>query len=218
MLSVVVGASRGIGLGLAEALAGRGERVIATARGPAPALAATGVEVAALELLNQASIDRFVDRLSDVAIDRLVLNAGLLGPREQDGSEALSTWHDVLMTNTAAPLMLAARLLPRVLVGGSKQIVFISSDNASLALCEGDKPIYRASKAGLNCGMRALALSYPVPGLSLFAIHPGWVQTDMGGPRAIITVAQSVAGMLSVFDRRPPTGSYWSYQGEELPW
>ncbi len=218
MLSVVVGASRGIGLGLAAALAARGEQVIATARGAAPELAATGAEVTPLELLNQASIERFVDRLSATAIDRLVLNAGLLGPRDQDGSQALEVWQDVLMTNTAAPLMLAARLIPRVLAGGLKQIVFISSDNASLELCEGDKPIYRASKAGLNCGMRAIALSYPVPGLSLFAIHPGWVQTDMGGPGATITVAQSVAGMLTVFDRRPPTGSYWNWQGEEMPW
>ncbi|TAD89075.1 MAG: SDR family NAD(P)-dependent oxidoreductase [Alphaproteobacteria bacterium] len=220
MLSVVVGASRGIGLGLARHLADQGEQVVATVRAPTGALSHPRIETVVLDVLDDASIAQFAAAMAGRSIDRLILNAGVLGPEEPQASAPLAQWQQVLMTNTAAPIRIASLLIAAVARSHRRQIVMVSSDNASLSLCEGDKVIYRASKAGLNCGMRALSLSPEAAGVTLFAIHPGWVQTDMGGPRARITVAQSVSGMMTVLDREPapPSGSYWNYLGEAMPW
>jgi NAD(P)-dependent dehydrogenase (short-subunit alcohol dehydrogenase family) len=80
---------------------------------------------------------------------------------------------------------------------------------------------YRASKAALNALSVSMALDLGRRhGITASVIHPGWVRTDMGGPRAEIDARTSVAGMRSVIAglTRDKAGRFWSYDGSELPW
>ena len=69
-------------------------------------------------------------------------------------------------------------------------------------------------------GPRAWALDIKSEGVKVILLHPGWVQTDMGGPNAEITVEQSVAGMITLIERLgiDESGSFLNYRGEKLPW
>ncbi len=79
---------------------------------------------------------------------------------------------------------------------------------------------YRASKAALNQLLRTLALELQPDGFTIVAISPGWVRTDMGGPRATLSAAESVEGMLGVIDRLTPadTNRFLDYRGQSLAW
>jgi NAD(P)-dependent dehydrogenase (short-subunit alcohol dehydrogenase family) len=81
-------------------------------------------------------------------------------------------------------------------------------------------PSYAISKAALNMGTRLLAHALADQGVTVFAIHPGWVRTDMGGPKAEVEVADSVRGLIAVLDRVGPAdaGRFLTFEGQELPW
>ena len=80
--------------------------------------------------------------------------------------------------------------------------------------------IYRSSKAALNAAAKSMAYDLKNEGVKVVLLHPGWVQTDMGGPNAEITVEQSVAGMITHIERLriDESGSFLNYKGEKLPW
>ncbi len=77
---------------------------------------------------------------------------------------------------------------------------------------------YRASKAALNMVVKAAAMDYPKA--KLMVIHPGWVQTEMGGPSAPTTVQDSVAGMRKVISglKQSESGSFHSFDGQVMVW
>ena len=72
----------------------------------------------------------------------------------------------------------------------------------------------------LNMAMKSLAIEVRKRGITVAVLHPGWVQTDMGGPTATLTIEQSVPSMVKVIDALRPSdnGRYLSYDGSELPW
>ena len=80
--------------------------------------------------------------------------------------------------------------------------------------------IYRTSKAALNIAMKSLALDLEPSGIKVALLHPGWVQTDMGGTHALITAQQSVAGMLKVMLNlaTQDSGRFLAYDGKEIEW
>jgi NAD(P)-dependent dehydrogenase (short-subunit alcohol dehydrogenase family) len=79
---------------------------------------------------------------------------------------------------------------------------------------------YRLSKAALNMAMRNMHVDLHPEGFVTIAMHPGWVQTDMGGPQAPLRPEESVRGMLNVIDqlKAEDGGRFFSYEGQELPW
>ena len=95
----------------------------------------------------------------------------------------------------------------------------MSSRMGSVALTTQDnKPMYRASKAALNSLTRALAArlgkAHPI-----LTLHPGWVETDMGGRGADLDVATSVRGLADVLETpRQPGSIFLDYRGDELAW
>ena len=79
---------------------------------------------------------------------------------------------------------------------------------------------YRESKAALNMFTKTLAAELGPEGFTCVVLTPGWVQTDMGGPNATLTPAESISGMKAVLDRLTPAdnGTFWSYDGSQMPW
>jgi NAD(P)-dependent dehydrogenase (short-subunit alcohol dehydrogenase family) len=112
-------------------------------------------------------------------------------------------------------------LLPNLLAGNKKLVVAITSKMGSIAdNSSGGCLLYRSSKAGLNAAMKSLSFDLAHRGVGVLILHPGWVQTDMGGPHALITSQQSVAGMLELINgfSMSDSGQFVDYTGKQVPW
>lgn len=220
---VVTGANRGLGLEMVRQLLAAGHGVIATARDPGSAseLADLGVRVEALDTADAVSVAGFAARLGDEPIDVLVNNAGIMGHNggglaETDIEQLLTTF-DV---NSLGPLRVTQALLPNLRTGAGRTVVQMSSNLGSIADAGAGLFGYRASKSALNMLNKALSVELAGEGFTCVALHPGWVQTDMGGADATLTPAESVAGMVAVIARLDPSsnGAFLDYRGESLPW
>lgn len=219
--ALIIGASRGLGLGLADELASRGWEVTGTVRSEQdkPALEGVGAAAELADITDAASLEalRAVVRVAG-PLDVLVLNAGVTGPKHQSPSEmtADEAAH-LFLTNAVAPVA-AARLFAD-LMPDNGVVAFMSSQLGSVTNARGNMPLYSASKAALNSLSRAFAAGLRRP-LSVLSLHPGWVRTDMGGDDAGLDVRTSVAGLADVITARRgvPGSAFLDYKGEALPW
>ena len=228
---LITGSNRGIGLGLARAYISKGAHVIATCRTPenVEELESLGrshgdrLKILQLDVTKKKQLVSLDEELGDRKIDILYLNAGVTGGRKAVpfGDLKSQEWGEVLLVNSIAPILVAQRMLPRIRRSGSKTIAILTSQMGSIGNnTSGGSYIYRSSKAALNAGAKSMALDLKGIGVKVILLHPGWVQTDMGGPNAEITVEQSVAGMVTLIERLgiDESGSFFNYRGEMLPW
>ncbi len=217
---VITGANRGIGLEMAKQYAADGWDVIGTAREPerAQELAAIDrVTVMQLDAADDASVEKFVRELGDQPVDLFINNAGIYGPSEFDRE----AWLDLFNVNVIGPVRLATALKDNVARSADRKMVVISSQVGSIAENEtGSMIYYRTSKAAVNQAWTCLAKQWQGDGLTLAMLHPGWVQTDMGGENADLTPAESVEGMRAVIDglTNDQNGKFYDYGGREIPW
>lgn len=230
MLNVLIaGASRGIGLGLVRAYLARGDRVFALARDPANSAGLAELagqygerlQLTACDLNAPATPERIATALQDRQLDRVLLNAGVSGPREQDVASVSETdIAQLFLSNAVAPLRLAHALRPLLRSGGVLTVT--SSVMGSLQLSVGaNMPLYSASKAALNSLLLHWAAELgESPDFSLLALHPGWVRTDMGGDEAPLTVEQSVTGLVEVVEAAAGRNEcrFVDHEGNTLPW
>lgn len=214
---LILGASRGIGLGLAEEFARRGWQVIASERSKSDVLhALDGVDVVTADVTDP---DSYADLdLVDGSLDAVLVNAGISGARHQSADKATSEdVAEVMMTNAFGPARAGRALLPKLKDGGT--LAFMSSLMGSVADSSGGYELYRSSKAAQNMLAKGIAEQDAKPrDVEVLSLHPGWVQTDMGGPNATLTVAQSVAGLADVIEGAGGAGyRYVDYAGKSLP-
>jgi NAD(P)-dependent dehydrogenase (short-subunit alcohol dehydrogenase family) len=218
---LITGAGRGIGLEFARQYAAAGWQVIATVRdaGQTEALQALGARVELLDMEDFSAIAAFPARLGEFELDLFIANAGISGPQRIDTLDAASGWQKVHAVNTVAPTLLAEVLLPRVAAARGK-LVAITSQMGSIADSSGGYLAYRASKAALNAAWRALALSLAGQPVTFAMFHPGWVKTDMGGPNATLSMADSVEALRRAIGRleQADSGGFFNYDGQPLPW
>ncbi|MBE9557559.1 MAG: SDR family oxidoreductase [Proteobacteria bacterium] len=217
---LITGASRGIGAEFARQYAVDGWRVIAACRDPGD-YDGEG-EVHALDVTDGDSVAALGQAVAGEKIDLLINNAGIYGPRNLSFDELdYDAWSQVLRTNLMGPMRVAASLAGPVMASQQKKMVFISSKVGSIAdNSSGGSYIYRSSKTALNMAVKSLSLDLSGKGLITLLLHPGWVQTDMGGASALIDAVTSVAGMRAVIDRADAadSGRFFNYDGNELPW
>jgi NAD(P)-dependent dehydrogenase (short-subunit alcohol dehydrogenase family) len=225
---LITGANRGIGLALVVEYATAGWEVHATARNPdtADALgkAEGNVTLHALEVTDFASVKALADKIS-TPLDIVIANAGVSG-KPVDGSEAgrlgaldFDTWRETMEVNLLAAVATCEAFTPHVEKAGGK-LIAISSQLASNTNAFFGGYAYNSSKAALNMAMNLMAIELQPKGVAVGTLHPGWVQTDMGGTQAPVTPAQSAAGLRQVIDSLTPAerAHYVAYDGERLPW
>jgi NAD(P)-dependent dehydrogenase (short-subunit alcohol dehydrogenase family) len=212
---LITGANRGLGLEFVRQFTGDGWDVVATARVDAPEVTKLGAEVRTLDL---SDLEAVADFSLDGPLDLLVANAGTYGPRDAASADEAREWLDALKVNTVAPYLLAQRVLPNIRQAGGK-LVAISTRMGSIEdNSSGGFLAYRSSKTALNMAWRTLALANR--DLACAVLHPGWVQTRMGGPNAPVQPEESIAGMRRVIDglTSADSGEFFDYQGNRVPW
>ncbi|WP_166041467.1 SDR family oxidoreductase [Sphingosinicella sp. YJ22] len=216
---LITGANRGLGLEFARQYAADGWTVIATVRNPdrADDLRRVPGEIR-VEQLDVADVDAIRAFAATVGepVDHLICNAGVMGKYSEVDPDS---WVYTLRVNVIAPTVLALALVDRIAPGG--KVVAITSKMGSIADNEsGGGIIYRSSKAALNAAWRSLAIDWRGRDLAVAMLHPGWVQTDMGGAQAPTPSEESIAGLRRVIAglTREQSGSFLDYQGNEIPW
>lgn len=228
--ALIVGASRGLGLGLARELLGRGWQVIATIRDPqrrtglhdlADEAASGGrLEIETVEVTDDEQIAALRRRLSGRKLDLLFANAGVSnGPSETVTDVSAAEFSRVLLTNALAPMRIlesfAGLVQPDGVVGVMSSGLGSVADND-----RGGWEVYRASKAALNTLLRSFAVRHADAPWSAVTVAPGWVRTDMGGPSASLDVETSMRGVADVLEARRGTrgAAYLNYKGETVAW
>ena len=226
---LITGANRGLGLEFVRSYAAEGWRVHACCRHPDKAKALTEIAEAGgdvvvhkLDVTDGLRVASLARALADEPIDILINNSGVFHKGAGEfGSVDFDAWVDELKVNTIAPARMVERFVEQVAASERKLIVNISSSMGSIALTtSGDSMIYRSSKAGLNMVVKCLANTLAERGITVVALSPGWVATDMGGATADLSTAESIANMRKVIDGLTPadSGGFYNHEGEPCPW
>ncbi|MFM7652677.1 MAG: SDR family oxidoreductase [Vulcanococcus sp.] len=217
---LVTGANRGIGLEYCRQLTQRGDQVIAICRSSSPELEALSHRIeAGLELTAEADIAELLRRLEGLALDLLILNAGLLEATRLDDLDVDSVRRQ-FEVNALAPLRLVQALLPQ-LHPGTKLALMTSRMGSIDDNTSGGSYGYRMSKVALNMAGRSLAHDLKPRGIAVAILHPGLVRTRMVNFNAQgISPEQAVRGLLARIDALTleTSGTFWHANGEVLPW
>lgn len=227
---LVTGANRGLGLEFVRQYASEGWQVFAATRAPDNARELQGlaaesggrIRVLKTDVTDTASVRAAAAELNGQAIDLLLNNAGVGGARnERIGGLDYAAWARVLAVNTLGPMRVIEALLENVARSRLKMIVTITSGMGSIAdNSSGGSYAYRSSKAAVNMVMKSLAIDLAPRGVTCVVLNPGWVRTDLGGPRGKLSPAESVKAMRSLIASLGPedSGKFLNYNGEPYPW
>lgn len=227
---LITGANRGLGLEFARQYTADGWTVHACCRSPdqADALRELGrgkkqLRIHQLGMTAWDGMAALAKQLATEPLDVLLNNAGIYGDKDGQTFGALQPeqWMQVFEVNTIAPLKMAEAFLPHVAAGRMKVMAFISTQMASIAdNRQGGSYYYRTTKTALNMALKNLSIDMHPKGITVLALHPGWVRTDMGGPDAPLQAQESVSGMRRQIASATleKSGHFVNYQGQEIPW
>ncbi len=224
---LITGTNRGIGLEFAKQYAEAGWDVLACCRNPQSAnnlntLASqyTNIKILTLDVSDFKQVDYLARELKDTQIDVLINNAGVY-PSGGLSDKEVETWLNSFKVNSIAPLKVAMAFRPLIEKSQLKKLVTLSSKMGSIDdNTSGGSYMYRSTKTAINMIMKSLSIDLAPSGISVVTLHPGWVETDMGGPNALINTETSVRGLRQVIDdlSLSNTGKFIAYDGEEIPW
>jgi NAD(P)-dependent dehydrogenase (short-subunit alcohol dehydrogenase family) len=225
--ALIIGASRGLGYALAAEYLARGWQVTATVRGARRtelhdlAKSSAGrLVVETVDITVPGEIAALHDRLAQATFDLLFVNAGVTnGPEETVADVSTDTFIRLMVTNALSPMRVIEALQDLVAPKGT--IAVMSSGQGSVANNDkGGFEIYRASKSALNQLMRSFAARHTGDPHTLLLMAPGWVQTDLGGPGAPLTIDQSIPGVVDTIEAQAGQGGlhYLDYRGQTVRW
>jgi NAD(P)-dependent dehydrogenase (short-subunit alcohol dehydrogenase family) len=224
---LLIGASRGLGLAIAEEYVKVGALVVATVRG----LGRTGLdelqetsggllEIERVDITITEQVHALRQRLGSRRFDLLFVNAGIAnGFDESVANTSTDEFVRLMVTNALSPMRVIETLGDLVPSDGT--IAIMSSGQGSIANNRsGGAEIYRASKSALNQLMRSYAARHQDDQRTLLLMAPGWVKTDLGGPNARLTVDESIPRLVITVNaqRRHPGLQYLDYEGNVVAW
>lgn len=224
---LITGTNRGLGLEFTRQYAADGWNVLACCRDPESAselkkLAAQydNIRIIKLDVNDFTQITSVATALWDEKIDVLINNAGIY-PHSDFGDTNADDWAAAFKINAIAPLKMAENFVHQLAESQLKKIVTLSSKMGSVDdNTSGGSYIYRSSKTAANMVMKSLSIDLKPLGIAAAVLHPGWVQTDMGGPNGLINTQQSVSGLRKVIDELnvQNAGRFIAYDGKVIPW
>ena len=215
---LVLGASRGIGLEFVRQYREQWDRVIATARGDegAARLEALGARALKLDVADPASVSGLAWQLDGEKIDVALYVAGVYSTADAGEPPTRDEFDRLMHTNVLGAMQVIPQVAPLVEAARGK-FVFLSSEMGYISGTEDSFGwTYRVSKAALNMAVHSAQAEYPE--CVMATLSPGWVQTDMGGPGATLTVEQSVAAMRKTIDGLTSRhkGAFVNYDGRRF--
>jgi len=236
-VALVTGANRGIGLEIAKQLAAKDLRVIIGARNDEKGAAARqhlagyGYDVhnIRLDVTDAASIAAAIGHIADTfeRLDILVNNAGIMIDQDTGVLDLpLALLQNTIETNAFGPLLLSQGCVPIMRSHRYGRIVNLSSTLGSFHDMSGSEssvaarsPAYRLSKALLNGITVLLAGGLGNDNILVNAVCPGWVRTDLGGPRAPTSPEQAADTpvWLATLPDNGPTGGFFR-ERQRIDW
>jgi NAD(P)-dependent dehydrogenase (short-subunit alcohol dehydrogenase family) len=214
---LITGANRGIGLEFARQYSADGWDVVAAVRHESEELDRLNVRVERLDMHDFHEVAHFGEKFD--SLDLMIANAGMYGPKSVISQRDGEVWLETFQVNTIAPFLLAQSVVPAISRAQGKLIAISSKMGSIDDNTSGGFVAYRSSKSALNSAWKSLAIDNR--GKAVCAVlHPGWVQTKMGGPSAPMTPEESVAGIRKVIERLGPdqSGGFFNYDGSQIPW
>ena len=219
--ALVTGANRGIGLELTMQLLDSGYNVHATYRankGGLDEINNSALSIHQMDVRNKEDISVVIKSIN--SLDLLINNAGIADGRWQSISEIdMEQALEVLNVNAVAPVIVTQQALPKL--SNRSKVVMVSSLMGSISDCQsGRSYAYRASKTALNMFAMAMKNELEEMGTSLLIIHPGWVETDMGGPNAPLSKGESVRGIIQRIAEQnmSMSGRFVQFDGTPIEW
>jgi NAD(P)-dependent dehydrogenase (short-subunit alcohol dehydrogenase family) len=226
---LLIGASRGLGLGLAKLFAAREWNVVATERSSSAGLKAAAADAGGrmriehVDITNQAEVKALDRQLSGELFDVIFIVAGVHDDTTKPIHKVpVAEAARLFITNAYSPIYAAEMVFGRLKPNGT--LAIMSSRMGSVALAPtygaGEWETYRASKAALNMLARCFYQRHHDEGRTLLIMHPGWVKTDMGGGDAPVDLTASVEGLYDTLEKWSGSGreAYVDYEGNVLPW
>lgn len=221
MHTLVIGASRGLGLEFVLQYRAAGAAVTATARDDAglDRLRALGAKALRLDVADAASASGLAWPIDGEAFDTVIVNAGVYGPRHDGLQTPTEAEFDAVMHTNVLGVM---RVLPQLVdaLAPGARLAVISSRMGSMGLRTSAAGwLYRASKSALNSVLKDASLVLAGRAVCV-ALHPGWVRTDMGGTGADLEVPDAVADMRRTLAALKPAdnGGFFNHDGQPLAW
>lgn len=215
---LITGTSRGVGLALAKKFLQEGYLVIGTSTSGKSPIKNPKFTCHKLDLTISSEIETLSRKItsSPQKVDILINNAGVSLEPEYNEPLDVKKLRDTLEVNVFGLVDFTQALLPHIKDGG--QIISISSRYGNFKLTiEHDGPAYSISKAAVNMYTLKLSRALADRNISVSAIHPGWVKTDMGGPDAELEPYQAAEEVFKLITSSPPTGHFW-FEGKIADW
>ncbi|MDF2963855.1 MAG: family NAD(P)-dependent oxidoreductase [Paenibacillus sp.] len=231
MKIVITGANRGLGYELTAEAAQRGHFIIAGIRSTKPEgklLELTGrfpgqIEAVELDVCREETVARLARKLAaeGQTVDAIINNAGILLGRGVS-IEALQM-EDVARSfeiNLFGPMRVIKHLLPLIPDGSPRAVINISSEAGSLSNAYGGDYPYAISKTAINMLSKQLKKYVKGRGIRVYALHPGWIKTDMGGEKAPGNPVESAQGIMDILEMKKdidPELFFINFKGEPMP-
>ncbi|MCC9169192.1 SDR family NAD(P)-dependent oxidoreductase [Pontibacter harenae] len=210
--AIITGASNGIGRFLTEKLLNEGIQVIAVTRsGNIENFTHPNLTVVKGDISDEGSINQAIEQIGQIAsqVDYLINNAGV-GPDLGDEIPTAEHLNTSFAVNTTGTVLFTEGVLKYL--KNDAHVVFLSTAMALIRNAGPNGPAYRMSKAAINMYAVILAQRLAERNIRVTPLHPGWVQTRMGGENAPVTVEQSVTGIYKALTENTESGKFWNIE------